>query len=241
MRSVRHFIQATRELAKELAGLRFGPPVRHVYHPLDYAWDAHEQYLQRYLRGKQPVLFLGMNPGPFGMAQTGVPFGEVRAVRDWLGIHARVRRPRAEHPRKPVLGFDCLRSEVSGRRLWGLFRREFGTPRKFFEHHFVYNCCPLLFLEGGVTGKNLTPDNLAGDVVHKMNLVCDRHLVRLAECCATTCAVGVGNFAERRLRAVFGNDGLIVGRILHPSPASPAANRGWEQAARRDLQRLGVW
>ena len=34
------------------------------------------------------VVFLGMNPGPFGMAQVGVPFGEVAAVRDWLRIDA---------------------------------------------------------------------------------------------------------------------------------------------------------
>jgi single-strand selective monofunctional uracil DNA glycosylase len=212
-----------------------------VYRPLDYAWEAHEQYLRRYLRGSQPVLFLGMNPGPFGMAQTGVPFGEVAAVRDWLGIRTTIHRPRAEHPRKPVLGFDCPRSEVSGRRLWGLFAREFATPDAFFTHHFVYNYCPLLFLDGGDTGRNLTPENLSGEFVHRMTALCDRHLVRLVECLGASSAVGVGNYAERRLRNVLEGDGLVVGRILHPSPANPAANLNWEGSARRELKRLGVW
>jgi len=36
------------ELAQEVEGLRFGPPVAHVYNPLAYAWEPHRRYLQRY-------------------------------------------------------------------------------------------------------------------------------------------------------------------------------------------------
>ena len=241
MSSVRLFIQATKELADDLNRLKFKPPVQFVYNPLDYAWKAHEQYLRKYLSRKQRVLFLGMNPGPFGMAQTGVPFGEVAAARDWLGINASVSRPETEHPRKPVLGFDCPRSEVSGRRLWGLFGKQFVTPQRFFANHFVYNYCPLLFLDGGATGKNLTPENLSGEALRKTGTLCNRHLIRLVECCSTEWAVGVGNFAERRLHEVLGGTGINVGKILHPSPASPAANRNWEGAASHALHRLGVW
>jgi single-strand selective monofunctional uracil DNA glycosylase len=32
-----------------------------------------------------------------------------------------------------------------------------------------------------------------------------------------------------------------VVRILHPSPASPAANRGWSAAATEQLIAAGVW
>lgn len=241
MSAVQGFIQATRELAAALAGVKFKPPVRFVYNPLDYAWSAHERYLRRYLRAGQKVLFLGMNPGPFGMAQTGIPFGEVSAVRDWLGIEADVRPPKSQHPRKPVLGFDCPRSEVSGRRLWGLFARRFGTPQRFFQNHFVYNYCPLLFVDGGATGRNLTPENLSGEGLHRVQELCDRHLVQLLDCLGAEWAVGVGNFAERRLHAVLAGRAVQVARIQHPSPANPAANCDWDGTATRELVRQGVW
>jgi single-strand selective monofunctional uracil DNA glycosylase len=32
-----------------------------------------------------------------------------------------------------------------------------------------------------------------------------------------------------------------LGKVLHPSPASPAANRGWAEAATRQLIEQGVW
>jgi len=76
----------TDDLVRELAPLRFGPPVTHVYDPLVYAREAWDAYVR--LAGTRPkeVLLLGMNPGPFGMAQTGVPFGDKTMARDWLGI-----------------------------------------------------------------------------------------------------------------------------------------------------------
>jgi len=98
-----------------------------------------------------------MNPGPFGMAQIGVPFGEIASARDWLGLEGPVGQPRTVNPKRPVEGFACARSEVSGQRLWGLFRARFGAPEAFFAEHFVANYCPLVFFEGG---RNLTPDKL---------------------------------------------------------------------------------
>src|SRR4029079_1630247 len=99
----------------------------------------HEKYLQKFGTGTKRVVFLGMNPGPYGMAQTGVPFGEIAAVRDWLGIECKVQRPEAEHTKRPVSGLDCARSEVSGQRLWGLFAENFGNPLNFFRDHIVMN------------------------------------------------------------------------------------------------------
>ncbi|MDX1649779.1 MAG: single-stranded DNA-binding protein, partial [Myxococcota bacterium] len=75
---------ASRRLCRDLEGLSFGPPVTHVYNPLLYARRSWERYLERFGGGRRRVVFLGMNPGPFGMAQTGVPFGSVAFVRDWL-------------------------------------------------------------------------------------------------------------------------------------------------------------
>lgn len=226
------------ELRDRVSGLRFGAPVSHVYNPLDYARRPHTQYLRRYGKGPKRVLLLGMNPGPWGMAQTGVPFGEVAAVRDWLGIDIEVSRPSDEHPKRLVLGSACERSEVSGRRLWGWAADTFGSPSRFFETFFVGNYCPLQFLEAG--GRNLTPDKLSAVERKPLYEACDRALKRTVEVLEPALVVGIGAFAEKRARIVLGDDGPAIGRILHPSPASPAANRGWAEAATQQLQELGV-
>src|SRR5579862_5255594 len=170
-------VEAARELAGGANALRFAKPVEYVYNPLVYAWKSHELYLRRFGGSEKEVVFLGMNPGPFGMAQTGVPFGEISAVRDWMGIEATVDRPAREHPRRPVQGFACPRSEISGQRLWGLFARRFGSPEVFFAGHFVVNYCPLAFLEEG--GRNRTPDKLRPKEKERLERVCDAHLRRV--------------------------------------------------------------
>src|ERR1044071_5487599 len=232
-------IQAARALASSVGRIRFASPVSHVYNPLDYAWPAHEAYLRIYGRPRKRALFLGMNPGPFGMVQTGVPFGEIGAVRDWMRIEAPVGRPRREHPLRPVEGFACRRSEVSGRRLWGLFAARFGVAGNFFANHFVTNYCPLALFDEA--GRNLTPDKLPAAQAGALFAVCDEHLRRVAECLGVEWLIGIGDFAEKRARVVFAGTGLKIGRILHPSPASPAANRDWAGKATEQLQSLGLW
>jgi len=237
--SVEPLLTAARQLRTGLAKLRFGPPVAQVYDPLDYAWPAHELYLRQYGAGRKRVVFLGMNPGPFGMVQTGVPFGEVTAVRDWMGIQAAVGRPEREHPKRPVLGFACPRSEVSGRRLWGFFAKRFGTAREFFQEHFVANYCPLAFFEEG--GKNYTPDKLSAAEQAPLQALCDAHLRRVVEALQPEWLIGVGSFAAKRAGELYPNGPVRTGTILHPSPASPAANRDWEGTVLRQLQQLRVW
>ncbi len=232
-------IRAMRRLAREADRLRFAPPVRLVYNPLLYAREPAERYVTHYAAGAKDVVFLGMNPGPWGMAQTGVPFGEVEAVRDWLRIEGRVSAPAAVHPRLPVRGFDCPRSEVSGRRLWGLMHERFGDAREFARHWFVANYCPLLFLDA--TGRNITPDKLAKADRATLFPICDRFLAILLSTLRPRWAVGVGAFARQRLEAVAPALGVEVASITHPSPANPAANRGWALQARAALRSRGIW
>jgi len=231
-------VEIARRLAEEVDRLRFTAPVSHVYNPLDYAWQAHSQYLDLYGDAPKEVLFLGMNPGPWGMAQTGVPFGEVSAVRDWLGISAEIRRPEHEHPKRQIMGLACTRSEVSGARLWGWAREVFGTPTRFFSRFFVANYCPLAFLEEG--GRNRTPDKLPAGERGPLLEICDRALIHTVELLQPEIVVGIGAFAEGRARAALEDIDVAIGRILHPSPASPAANRGWAEQATRELRELGV-
>jgi single-strand selective monofunctional uracil DNA glycosylase len=238
---MKELIDSTRRLVSNLRGLRFSPPVDRVYQPLEYAWKPHLRYLERFGAGPKRTVFLGMNPGPFGMAQTGVPFGEVAAVREWMGINETVGRPDDEHPKRPVEGFNCQRSEVSGRRLWGLFADQFGTPEAFFKDHFVLNFCPLVWMSP--TGANLTPDKLSAAEMEPVERACLTHLAEVVALLRPDFLVGVGAFAEERLRRAAETCGsrAVIGRVLHPSPASPAANRGWSEAASRQLRSLGVW
>lgn len=234
-------LSAAKQLREALHPLSFSPPVEHVYQPLDYAWEPHAAYLNRFGTGKKRVVFVGMNPGPFGMTQTGVPFGEIAAVRDWMGITAPVGRPEHEHPKRRVLGFDCPQSEVSGRRLWGHFAQRFGTAEAFFKEHFVANYCPLVFIEA--SGRNFTPDKLPTAEAAALNQRCDVHLQAVIRALNPEWVIGVGAYAEAcALRAHAAMNGAFkTGRVLHPSPASPAANRDWAGAATKQLVNLGVW
>lgn len=227
-----------RELGREAENLSFGPPVAFVYNPLCYAWRTHARYLQRYGGGEREIVLLGMNPGPWGMAQTGVPFGEVELVRDWLGIEGPVEAPNRIHPIRPVEGFACRRREVSGRRLWGWARQRFTTPEAFFRRFFVANYCPLLFLEE--SGRNRTPDKLAGAEREPLLEICDRALRRTVKKLKPRYVVGVGRFAAGRAAIALAGLPVETGAITHPSPANPKANRGWAEIIERELTELGI-
>lgn len=223
-------------LASRVKRLRFGAPVAYVYDPLDYAWPVARAYVERYGRGPKDVLFLGMNPGPFGMGQTGVPFGEVGAVRDYLKLTGDIASPPRFHAKRPVLGFDCRRSEVSGLRLWGAFAKRHPHPDAFFARAFVLNYCPLLFLTE--TGANLTPDKILKEERLRLEAVCDEALSEALSVLQPKFVVGVGVYAAKRAATVTARDTIIT--MPHPSPASPAANKGWEQAARKALVDAGL-
>ena len=237
LRAVEALVRITRRLRREVDQLQFSPPVAYVYNPLDYARVPHEAYLKRFGTKTGRIVLLGMNPGPFGMAQTGVPFGEVELVRDWVGIDGKVTKPDPEHPKRPIEGFVCTRSEVSGSRLWGWARDRFGTPERFFDRFYVMNYCPLVFMED--TGRNRTPDKLPAQERGRLFEACDRAMADSIEALAPTRVIGVGAFAKKRAELVLG-DAVEVGSILHPSPASPKANRGWASAAEADLKAQGV-
>lgn len=231
-----------RKLCKHLASAVFAPPVSHVYNPLDYARVPHERYVERYGNATKRVLFFGMNPGPFGMAQTGIPFGDVEMVRTWLGIEGPVGRPAQEHPRRPVGGFACSRGEVSGRRLWGTVAERFGTPEIFFRNCFVANYCPLVFMEE--SGRNRTPERLPAGERLPLFTACDRYVRELVLVFKPEWVIGIGGFAHRRIVEALTDDPSLqavrTGGILHPSPANPTANKDWAGTVVHQLHGLGV-
>lgn len=234
------FLRVELELNALLRGLTFSEPVCHIYNPLEYAWDTHRCYVERYCRGGQQILFLGMNPGPFGMAQTGVPFGEVKSVVDWLRITGDVSHPVNEHPKRQITGLACTRSEVSGARFWGLFRKLCGEPALFFQHCFVHNLCPLIFMNA--SGKNLPPPELLKAERDALLALCDSALCQAVEALGVSMVIGVGKVAEQQARRALSAAGITVRveGIMHPSPRNPQANKGWEEIAKAKLAELGV-
>ena len=231
-------LELSRRLVAATADLTFAPPVAHVYRPLEYAWDAHAAYIRAYAGLGARVLLVGMNPGPHGMCQTGVPFGDVGMVRDWLGIQAHVRAPASQHPRRPILGFETARGEGSGKRVWGWAAARYGSPRRFFAAFFVWNYCPLAFLEE--SGRNRTPDKLPAAERAALLGPCDEALRGVAAALGAERVLGVGNFAAGRVRAALSAAGVRIGVVPHPSPASPLANRDWPGAFERALAGNGV-
>ena len=231
-------IAVSRALSRSVGQLAFAEPVAHVYNPLDYARSLHEAYLARFGQTPKEVVLLGMNPGPFGMAQTGIPFGDVAMVRDFLGISGEVGRPAREHPKRRVEGLACARGEVSGTRLWGWARDDFGSAQRFFERFFVVNYCPLVFMEA--SARNLTPDKLPPREQTALFAACDEALRKTVSILRPRFVVGVGVFAAQRARLALADGGVEIGTILHPSPASPVANRGWARQARLQLVGLGI-
>ncbi|KAF0093748.1 MAG: single-strand selective monofunctional uracil DNA glycosylase [Puniceicoccaceae bacterium 5H] len=237
-------LDAAQELRTTVDSLKFAEPVAWVYNPLDYAWAGYEAYVRRFATGPRRTVFLGMNPGPFGMTQTGVPFGEIAAVRDWMGIEVPIAQPERTHPKRPIQGFDCHRSEVSGRRLWReLFAERYPQADAFFAEHFVLNYCPLVFMTE--TGANYTPDKLKAAERAELEIACQHHLIRTLTTLKPQFIVGIGAYARKQIDKVAGllplDQTPTLGQIIHPAPASPIANREWPVRPRQQLLDLGVW
>ena len=209
--------------------------VAHATNPLDYAWPHHEQYLLKWGNRGGKTLLLGMNPGPWGMAQTGVPFGATEVAQSFLQIEAReLETPSNAHPKRPIEGMALERQEISGTRLWNLMKAHFGTVENTFNNLFVVNHCPLLLL--GETGKNITPNNLPSAIMSPLLKACDEHLLDVIDIIGVTRVIGIGKYAEQRARLALGaektgsgtsRDGrsIRINTCWHPSPASPLANR----------------
>ncbi len=222
----------------EFAGISFGQPVKYVYNPLVYAAGPARHYLKKFGISPREIVLVGMNPGPWGMAQTGVPFGEVNMVRNWMGINGYVGKPETEHSKRPVTGFDCTRSEVSGKRLWGWARERYGKAEIFFDRYFVANYCPLIFFDEA--GSNITPDKLPVRSKKELFAVCDRALERTVRYMGPSHVIGIGVFAHSRCVESLSSLDVETGRISHPSPANPAANRGWADLVEKELSDMGI-
>ena len=178
---------------------------------------------------------VGMNPGP---VRDGADGRAVRRRRRWCATSSASRgrsgSRRVEHPRRPIAGFDCHRSEVSGTRFWGWARDRFGTAERFFERVYVANWCPLVFMEE--SGRNVRRTSCPPPSARRSSSVCNEALARVAETLArrSSSASAASPSSGRARRSATS---VRIGRILHPSPASPAANNDWPASSTRSFAR----
>ena len=243
MKNSERLLKVYDHLSDEVEKIKFSKPVEVVYNPLRYAREGLEKYLN-YSEEKKRIVYLGMNPGPWGMAQTGVPFGEVNAVKNFLGFQdLHINIPENENSLYPVKGLECKRSEVSGKRLWGLFKDIYGNAEKFFENNFVLNYCPLLFLaESEAKGRvrNFTPDKLKKSERNELYLCCDECFRETIKILEPEYVIGIGNFAEQRAVEALTGMNIKIVKILHPSPASPQSNQNWDVKVKTQLRELNL-
>ncbi len=230
-------IGAAQWLRDATAVLDPGPPVETIYRPLEYAWDIHRDYLATFGGPPKDALFVGMNPGPWGMGQTGVPFGDPTVVGRWLRLNDHVVEPPEEElPQRPVRGLDSSHTEVSGQRLWGLLRDLYTTPQAALERLLVVNHCPLLMFD--IQHRNVTPDQLRVGFKENLLEVCDEGLERIATATQAGLLIGVGTYAEERCKVVAERLGIGSASIPHPSPASPLANKHGGKDWRKGVEKV---
>ena len=209
------------------------------YNPLSYAWDVHVEYLRKMGGEGARTVMLGMNPGPHGMGQMGIPFSATSIVRDLLGISdIPVGQPDTPDDRRPVIGLEYNKEEVSGTRLWGLLHEQYGEANAIASRVFLVNHCPLM-LFSGPRATNITPDKVGGPTAKALLERCDEHLVEVVDILGADRVVGVGKFAESRANSALAGQFVEVVGCWHPSPASPLANRNggadWRENVRAVL------
>lgn len=230
------FLEIEAKQTDKLLSLDYGEGITHVYNPLDYASEIHADFVSKFCQGTKKVLMMGMNPGPWGMGQTGVPFGHVKYAKEWLGVTGSVKRPEKEHPKRPIQGLECPKSEVSGDRLWSLLKELSGSPDILFRHVFLHNYCPLFFLKE--SAKNVTPPELKVKQRTGLEEACDEALVDTVKLLQVEHVICVGNYVTDRTRKAFDKAGITnieISLLMHPSPVNPAANKGWREIAIKQL------
>ncbi|XP_013171163.1 PREDICTED: single-strand selective monofunctional uracil DNA glycosylase [Papilio xuthus] len=237
------FLHLIDDLNNKLEIFQFPAAIKCIYNPTIYARHTFEMYVRKYCNTKKSIMFFGMNPGPFGMSQTGVPFGDVSSVREWLGIEGPVGKPPKELETRPVRGFECTRTEISGKRFWGLLKEICGTPEKFFESSFVYNYLNQQWMK--TNGCNLTPGDFKVTEMKALYEICDPIFIKVLELYNVQTIIAVGKFCETRahkaIEAYLPSKGKTI-KVLylpHPSPRT-VNNNNWDEKALEYLERYDL-
>ena len=217
-------LAAASRLRHELRGLRFGPPVSHVYDPLDYARRGYESYVRAFANAPKRVLFVGMNPGP---VRDGADRRAVRRRPDGARLAAASRRRSAG--RRPSTRSDrCRASRVRAARSAAPAS---GAPSRSAS---ASRSASSPTTSSRTTARSRSSRRAAAIArpTSCPSASARRCFAPATRTCAGWCAalepewvIGIGAFAEARAREAL--PGARVGRITHPSPANPRAQENW--------------
>jgi single-strand selective monofunctional uracil DNA glycosylase len=156
-RAARRFEPMARQLARATGWL--------VLNPGRYGERWHARFRRAYPMSPRPLLVFGLNPGPYGMAQTGVPFTDLKRLesalpglwKDLVASGEPVTRPGLA---PPSLARHLTRTfESSSVRVYRFLERAYGRPELALREVVFVNPCPLLFIDPE-TGANRTPADL---------------------------------------------------------------------------------
>jgi len=225
-------IKLSNELSKQMDELTFSLPVKYVYNPLSYSFLTYLQYLNR-INFNDVNIYIGINPGPYGMSQTGIPFGDYYFVKNFLNIKKeKLLNLPLTHHKKPIYGFDINKREASGKRLWAFFQDIYKDQEIFFKNNIILNYCPLCFLNE--EGNNITPDKLIKEERNILYKICDDYLNKSINLFKFKSVIGIGNFAYNRAK-ILGYNALKIG---HPSPLNIKGSGGrWELDTKEILKK----
>ena len=208
-------IELYKSLNIELDELKFFPPCFYVYNPLSYCFESFKIYFE-YLNTEEEInLFFGINPGPFGMAQTGIPFGDKETVKNYLKIEPKIdidKIPK-QHPKKQILGLEVKRVEKSGRIFWGVIKEFYPEKYDFFKSNFVLNFCPLCFLDE--QGRNITPKVLRKEDQIALYKILEIFMLKLFKLIKIKKLIAIGDETFSYLNAL--NTKLKIQTIIHPA------------------------
>jgi len=193
-----------------------------VINPLEYLWLQYGYYTSCYHNQYPRAMIIGMNPGPKGMSQTGIPFGSPNIIPSILPNKSLFNEIRdnegspVSSPHRRITGPSNTTVEVSGNRLWSALIKRYGDFKSITSEIFVDNICPLLFLCGKNGSKNLTPDKLTPSPA-KIILIrlCTERLQKIYQCLGEPSnIVALGRWSHKFLEKMFPK--VRVTYILHP-------------------------
>jgi len=227
-----HVVNATRLLSARLEPVRAALPAAGLkavaaIDPTSYAFGNYTRFMQLAASGPRLALFVGMNPGPHGMAQTGIPFGDVDTARVLLG-GADTIDPLPGLRAASGAAWDCKglayhRGEQSGMRLWSALSQLCGSPQAALERCCIVNYCPLYMV--GPELENITPSDLPRrhDITRALEAACDEHLRQLVLGLEVKTVLSFGSYAHASARRALSGFPVDFYTTPHPSPRRGSA------------------
>jgi single-strand selective monofunctional uracil DNA glycosylase len=155
--SSRRFAPLARSIARATGWL--------VLDPSRYGERWHAPFRRLYPPRARPLLVFGLNPGPYGMAQTGIPFTDLKRLAQGLPRLAAELARSGERLSLPGLAPSSLQPfltrtfESSSVRVHRFLRLAHGSAERAFREVVFVNPCPLLFIDRAL-GENRTPADL---------------------------------------------------------------------------------